>query len=287
MDLTTFSTMKVFISWTLVFTLSIDCQLLGNRSYSLSLNPSNYSSNAAVAKHPLIANAAALRCSRPLAEVLRSRWERKQPSMNAIHNAPGNINLLETGIDRSLEQGTRGPRQPSPSSHVPRESGANGELRALAGRKRAELRNPGATRKYLVVQPEKDRKARKGYYAVDDESLFMHWASLRKLRVHKLLLGYDDHGRVYDVYQQMPSNLDVSAVFKTIRSHIIWKIMKGEQLPFDDPQLFHPASIAFFPQEPAEPCLISLVRIESHRVEISQRPVFNTSSSTLPEFVPF
>ena len=112
--------------------------------------------------------------------------------------------------------------------------------------------------KVLIFAVGSEEEQFKRYYGiVDDESLL-------DSPVQHIVLGYDDGGKIYDIYQQMPQDLSHESIFNTIHQYYVDKILGGEGV-FGVSQ-FKPPSIVIYPGASGThpvPLLITWVRIAS------------------------
>ena len=112
--------------------------------------------------------------------------------------------------------------------------------------------------KVLIFAIGSEEEQFKRYYSIlDDESLLDG-------PVHHITLGYDDSGKIYDVYQQMPQDLSHESIFNTIHQYYVDKILGGEGV-FGFAQ-FKPPTIIIYPNASGThpvPLLVTWVRIAS------------------------
>lgn len=88
-------------------------------------------------------------------------------------------------------------------------------IQQLSRAKRAEVNNSRILGKILVFAVGEEEDRFKQYYGVvDDESLLSP-----NIPIDKIVLGYDDSGRIYDIYKQMPAQLSTESVFRTIHQY--------------------------------------------------------------------
>lgn len=115
---------------------------------------------------------------------------------------------------------------------------------------------------------DEDEKFRK-YYKIIDE------ASLLQSPVVNIVLGYDDSGKIYDLYQQMPQEISKETISKTIHLYFVDKILANGGASAFGLVEQHPPSLLFYPNtinsDKVTPFLISWVKIKSQTVQPIQR----------------
>ncbi|XP_057380346.1 uncharacterized protein LOC130702741 [Daphnia carinata] len=135
---------------------------------------------------------------------------------------------------------------------------------------------------------DEDEQFRK-YYSVHDEDTFLDSP------VDNVVLGYDDGGKIYDIYQQMPRELSQQSIFNTIHQYFVDKILGGGGGNIFGAVQVHPPNILVYPDAVAEhpvPILVTWVRVASPIVRLlprktrKQSSTSTTSTTSIPSTTP-
>lgn len=123
---------------------------------------------------------------------------------------------------------------------------------------------------------DEDEQFRK-YYSVHDEDTFLDSP------VDNVVLGYDDSGKIYDIYQQMPRELSQQSIFNTIHQYFVDKILGGGGGKVFGTVQVHPPNILVYPDAFAKhpvPILVTWVRVASPIVRLLPRKTRKQSSTS-------
>lgn len=122
---------------------------------------------------------------------------------------------------------------------------------------------------------DEDEQFRK-YYSVDEDTIL-------DSPVENVVLGYDDSGKVYDIYQQMPRELSLQSIFNTIHQYFVDKIFGGGGGNIFGAVQVHPPNILVYPDvfgKHPVPILVTWVRVASPVVRLLPRKTRKYSSTT-------
>ena len=131
--------------------------------------------------------------------------------------------------------------------------------------------------KILIFSTGNEDEQFRKYYSIYDED------TLLQSPVDHIILGYDDAGKIYDIYQQMPSELSQESIFNTIHQYYIDKILGGGGGNAFGAVKLQPPSIIVYPDafgiHPI-PILVTWVRVASPVIELLPRKTRIPSSSS-------
>ncbi|KAI9552131.1 hypothetical protein GHT06_022468 [Daphnia sinensis] len=135
---------------------------------------------------------------------------------------------------------------------------------------------------------DEDEQFRK-YYSIHDEDTFLDSP------VDNVVLGYDDSGKIYDIYQQMPRELSQQSLFNAIHQYFVDKILGGGGGNIFGAVQVHPPNILVYPDAFAKhpvPILVTWVRVASPIVRLlprktrKQSSTSTTSTTSMPSTTP-
>lgn len=135
----------------------------------------------------------------------------------------------------------------------------------------------------IFATGDEDDQFRK-YYSIYDED------TLLQSPVDHIILGFDDTGKIYDLYQQMPRELSQESIYKTIHQYYIDKILGGGGGDAFGAVKLHPPSIIVYPDAFGShpiPILVTWVRVASPVIQLVPRKTripysSSTTMSTTP-----
>jgi hypothetical protein len=123
---------------------------------------------------------------------------------------------------------------------------------------------------------DEDEKFRK-YYRIHDEDSLLHSP------VDNIILGYDDSGKIYDMYQAMPRELSQESILNTVHQYYVDKILGGGGGNAFGAVFLRPPNILVYPDASGNhpvPILVTWVRVANPVVRLMQRRTRKQSSTT-------
>ena len=124
---------------------------------------------------------------------------------------------------------------------------------------------------------DEDEQFRK-YYRIHDKD------SLLQSPVDHIILGYDDSGKIYDLYQPMPRELSHESILNTIHQYYVDKILGGGGGNTYGAVQLQPPNILVYPSgNHPVPILVTWVRVASPVVRLMPRKTrkqFSTTTSS-------
>lgn len=130
------------------------------------------------------------------------------------------------------------------------------------------IRNMNRTGKILIFSVGDEEEQFRKYYSIHDKN-----SPVPNPFVH-LVLGYDDSGKIYDIYQQMPPELNEEFILNTIHQYYVDKILGGGgesvlgSIQLQPPEiLVYPG---FFDHHPV-PILITWVKMADSMIRLMPR----------------
>jgi len=143
--------------------------------------------------------------------------------------------------------------------------------------KRAESKSSRLGKVLIFAVGDEEEKFKKYYSVADNDSLLNSTSP-----VNHIVLGYDGSGRIYDIYQQMPSQLSTESIFRTIHLYYIDQLISGSLGPFAGAEL-PPPSIIIYPDASGThpiPILITWVRMRNPAERLALRKTRKPASTT-------
>lgn len=123
---------------------------------------------------------------------------------------------------------------------------------------------------------DEDEQFRKHYRIHDEDSLL-------KSPVDHIVLGYDDSGTIYDIYQPMPREISQASILNTIHRYYVDKILGGGGGNVFGAVQLHPPNILVYPEASGNhpvPILVTWVRVGSPVARLTPRKTRKQSSTT-------
>ena len=123
---------------------------------------------------------------------------------------------------------------------------------------------------------DEDEQFRKHYRIHDEDSLL-------KSPVDHIVLGYDDSGTIYDLYQPMPRELSQESILNTIHQYYVDKILGGGGGNAFSASQLHPPNILVYPEASGNhpvPILVTWVRVSSPVARLMPRKARKQYSTT-------